>query len=180
MVVAAAVAFGVVEPAFRSAVVVVAFAAVLWPSTGGRWAAGAAGERATASALVGVEGEGWTAFHDVRLPGRRWNLDHVLIGPGGLVVVETKQWRRPVRTIRRHPKVLRERVDWQVEALHRASGTASVAGFLCVHGARVRRLRRGTPVGDGRRLRRWLRRLPPVLDAGEVATLTRWARTTFE
>lgn len=151
-----------------------------WPSRAGRWAAGAAGERATARALAGIERRGWTVLHDVRPPGKRWNVDHLLIGPGGVVIVETKQWREPVRTLRRHPKVLEEHVGWQVEAVQRLLGTDHVHGFLCVHGARVRRLRRSTPVGDGRHLRRWLRRLPRVLDEGGSGDVTRSARRTFE
>jgi zinc transport system permease protein len=157
-----------------------ALALVLWPSSAGRWEAGAAGERATARALLGVEADGWTIFTDVRPPGRRWNLDHLLVGPAGVVVVETKQWRRPVRTWRRHPGVVRERVDWQVDAVRRMLGTDAVAGYLCVHGARVRRLRRWAPVGDGRHLRRWLRRRPAVLHRREVDDLVRVCRRTFE
>jgi hypothetical protein len=152
----------------------------LWPSTAGRWAAGAAGERATARALAGVERDGWTVLTDVRPPGKRWNLDHLLIGPAGVVVVETKQWRRPVRTIRRHPRILRDRVGWQVDAVAGLLGTDAVTGFLCVHGARVRRLRRSTAVGDGRHLRRWLRRRRPVLGRRDVDDLVRTARRTFE
>lgn len=151
----------------------------LWPSSAGRWEAGAAGERATARALAGVERDGWTVLTDVHPPGKRWNLDHLLIGPAGVVVVETKQWRRPVRTIRRHPRVLGERVGWQVEAVARHLGTDAVEGFLCVHGARVRRLRRSTPVGDGRHLRRWLARRRPVLGRREVDDLVRAARQRF-
>ena len=162
------------------ALAALALLAVLWPSTAGRWAAGAAGERATAGALAGIEREGWTVLHDVRPPGKRWNLDHVLVGPGGVVVVETKQWRRPVRTLRRHPRVFHERVGWQVDVVARLLGTDEVHGFLCVQGARVRRLRRSTPVGDGRHLRRWLRRLPGVLTSREVGDLVRVARRTFE
>lgn len=162
------------------ALAVVALAVVAWPSSAGRWAAGAAGEQATARALAGVERAGWTVLHDVRPPGTRWNVDHLLIGPGGVVVVETKQWRRPVRTLRRQPRVLRERVGWQVEAVGRRLGTEHVAGYLCVHGSTVRRLRRWTPVGDGGHLRRWLRRLRPVLRTSEIDDLVRIARRTFE
>lgn len=161
-------------------VVAVALVVVAWPSTAGRWAAGAAGERATARALDGIERAGWTVLHDVRLPGRRWNLDHVLLGPAGVVVVETKQWRRPVRTLRRHPRILDERVGWQCDAVAAALGTEDVWGYLCVHGARVRRLRRWTPVGDPTHLRRWLRRLPDVLDRREISALERRARSVFE
>lgn len=160
--------------------VAVALAVVLWPSSAGRWAAGAAGERATARALEGVGRDGWTVFPDVRLGGRRWNLDHVLVGPPGVVVVETKQWRRPVRTYRRHPRIVEERVGWQCDAVAAALGTDLVRPYLCVHGATVRRWRRWAPIGDGRHLRRWLRRLPPALGRREVDDLARRARAVFE
>ena len=162
------------RPRVAAVAVAVAVGAVIvaWPGRrAGRWAAGAAGERRTAEALHGVEREGWAVLHDVRLRGRRWNLDHVLVGPGGVVVVETKQWRTPVRALRRHPRIVEERVGWQVDALRTATGgRVAVHGFLCVHGAPVRRWRltgaRWAPVGDGRHLRRWLRRLPPTKAAG--------------
>jgi hypothetical protein len=149
-------------------VAVVALVATAWPGRrAGRWASGAAGERRTAAALEGLEADGWTVLHDVRLPGRRWNLDHVLLGPPGVVVVESKQWRTPVRVRRRRPRIWQERVGWQVEAVEAAvGGRLPVHGFLCVHGAAVRRSTwtgaRWAPVGDGPHLRRWLRRLPAV------------------
>jgi hypothetical protein len=157
----------------------IALIVVVWPSSAGRWAAGAAGERRTQSALAGIERDGWTVLHDVHPPGRRWNLDHLLIGPGGVVVVETKQWRKPVRTWRQQPRLLTERVGWQVEAVARLLHSDDVVGFLCVHGAPVRRFRRWTPVGDGRHLRRWLRRRPAVLRAKDVDRLARIAASTF-
>ena len=149
-------------------VVGVALVVAAWPGRrAGRWAAGAAGERRTAAALEGLEAEGWTVLHDVRLARRRWNLDHVLLGAPGVVVVETKQWRDPVRIVRRHPRIWDERVAWQVNAVAEAVGPDTpVHGFLCVHGAPVRRWwwtgARWAPVGDPRHLRRWLRRLPPA------------------
>ena len=153
----------------RGPALLVAAAAVLvvaaWPSRAGRWAAGAAGERSTARALEGLEREGYAVLHDVRLRGRRWNLDHVLLGPGGLIVVETKQWRRAVTVHRRWPKVVEDKVGWQVDAVTKAVGQeVAVHGFVCVHGAKVRRRwwtgARNAPIGDARHLRRWLRRLP--------------------
>ena len=148
-------------------VVAVACVVAVWPDRRSRrWAAGAAGERRTAEALAGVEDEGWTVRHDVRLPGRSWNLDHVLDGPAGLVVVESKQWRadRPVRVVRRRPRIVEERVGWQVDALAATlRDDRPVHGYLCIHGAPVRRWRlmgaRWAPVGDADHLRRWLRRL---------------------
>ena len=40
---------------------------------------------------------GYDVFHDVVIKKRKrqYNLDHVLIGPNGVYVVETKAWRKP-------------------------------------------------------------------------------------
>lgn len=36
---------------------------------------------------------GWSTIHDVRWPGRRLaNVDHVVVGPGGVFVVDSKNW----------------------------------------------------------------------------------------
>ncbi|WP_148571886.1 nuclease-related domain-containing protein [Nocardioides caldifontis] len=60
---------------------------------------GAAGERATAAAL-GALGSGWVALHDHRWPGRRLaNIDHVLVGPGGVFVIDSKNWSGDVRVV---------------------------------------------------------------------------------
>lgn len=53
---------------------------------------GAEGETATADVLGTLPPE-WTAIHDVRWPGRRLaNVDHVLLGPGGIFVIDSKNW----------------------------------------------------------------------------------------
>ena len=58
-----------------------------------RYERGAEGERATGAILDGLRAEGWTVFHDVRWPGRpRANLDHVVVGPGGIFVIDSKNW----------------------------------------------------------------------------------------
>ncbi|RKO23387.1 NERD domain-containing protein [Pseudarthrobacter phenanthrenivorans] len=42
--------------------------------------------------------QGWYVLHDVHWPGRpKANLDHVLVGPGGVVVVDSKNWSGEVR-----------------------------------------------------------------------------------
>lgn len=58
-----------------------------------RWSTGAQGERQVADALPALNGYGWTALHDIRWPDRaRANLDHVVLGPGGIVVIDAKNW----------------------------------------------------------------------------------------
>ena len=53
---------------------------------------GAEGETATAAVLATLP-PGWTAIHDARWPSRRLaNIDHVLVGPGGIFVIDSKNW----------------------------------------------------------------------------------------
>jgi len=57
------------------------------------WAQGSQGERTVAAALVGAEPFGWTMLHDLPWPGRqRANIDHLAVGPGGIVVIDSKNW----------------------------------------------------------------------------------------
>lgn len=67
---------------------------------------GAEGEAATAEALKALSNE-WVVLHDLRWPGRRFaNIDHVVIGPGGVFVIDSKNWSGQVkldgRTIRQN------------------------------------------------------------------------------
>src|SRR6478735_1410466 len=57
------------------------------------WDAGAVGERMVADKLSELVPRGWYVLHDVHWPGRpKATLDHVLVGPGGVVVVDSKNW----------------------------------------------------------------------------------------
>ena len=59
-----------------------------------RWELGAEAERETARRLRVLRLYGWRIRHDLRLTGRRFNLDHVLVSPCGTaaVVADTKRW----------------------------------------------------------------------------------------
>ena len=53
---------------------------------------GAVGEERTAEALDAL-GPDWVVFHDLRWPGRRLaNIDHVVVGAGGVFVIDSKNW----------------------------------------------------------------------------------------
>ncbi len=54
-----------------------------------KWKRGEEGERRTAKALKPLERKGWKVEHDVQRDGRA-NLDHVLTGPPGVFLLETK------------------------------------------------------------------------------------------
>jgi len=57
-----------------------------------QWEKGADGESRTATEL-GRLGPEWTCWHDLKWPGRRLaNIDHIVIGPGGIFVVDSKNW----------------------------------------------------------------------------------------
>jgi hypothetical protein len=53
-----------------------------------RWRQGAEGEKATAKALRALVREGWTLVNDIDTG--RGNLDHVLVGPPGIFLLESK------------------------------------------------------------------------------------------
>lgn len=113
------------------------------------WARGAQGELATAGLLKPLTRHGWHVRHDLRLPGSRANLDHVLIAPEGTVVVlDTKTWHRGRPTVLRggrvccgtedrHAQV--EKVAGYAARVHAALGMPDVVVWplLVVHGSPV-------------------------------------------
>jgi len=55
------------------------------------WQDGAVGEQRTGKSLRPLEARGWVVLHD--LPGDRGNLDHVVVGPAGVFLLDSKRWR---------------------------------------------------------------------------------------
>ncbi len=53
------------------------------------------GERAVGQYLDRLRAKGYEVFHDI--VGDGFNVDHVLIGPAGVISVETKTWSKPLR-----------------------------------------------------------------------------------
>jgi hypothetical protein len=47
----------------------------------------------TEELLDQLERHGWAVLHDLAIPGSRANLDHLVIGPGGVFVIDSKQYR---------------------------------------------------------------------------------------
>jgi len=100
--------------------------------------------------LEALEARGWAIRHDVRLRGRRFNLDHVAVPPCGtaVVIVETKNWHRGrttdlvngrvhCGTEDRHTQV--QRVAEYALLVDQALGLPDVAVWplLVVHGSQV-------------------------------------------
>jgi hypothetical protein len=57
------------------------------------WRRGAAGERRTARLLDPLERHGWAVLHDLAVPGSRANIDHLVVGPVGVFVIDSKHYR---------------------------------------------------------------------------------------
>jgi hypothetical protein len=53
-----------------------------------RWRQGAQGEKATAKALRALERSGWVVLNDIDIG--KGNIDHLVVGPPGVFVLETK------------------------------------------------------------------------------------------
>ncbi|MCQ3921653.1 MAG: NERD domain-containing protein [Planctomycetes bacterium] len=58
---------------------------------------GMEGEQSVGQTLERMRAHGYEVFHDV--PGDGFNVDHVLIGPAGVFVIETKTISKPARGI---------------------------------------------------------------------------------
>lgn len=77
-----------------------ALSLLAWPRYGGRdvgrWRRGAEGERRTGDLLDTLPPGRFVVRHDLRVPGSRANVDHVVIGRTGVWVIDTKATRAPV------------------------------------------------------------------------------------
>jgi hypothetical protein len=62
-----------------------------------RWAHGAEGEELVAEALAKRCGPDVVALHDRRLPGTRANIDHLVVAPSGVWVIDTKRYKGEIR-----------------------------------------------------------------------------------
>jgi hypothetical protein len=144
-----------------------------------RWLRGAAGEEATARELERLPVRRWVVRHDLRIPGSRANLDHLVIGPSGVWVVDTKTTRAEVRVRWGTVRVGDRRLDaaptrWEAQVVADRLGVP-VRPVIALHGRGLRRRGgrcRGVHVvpaaGLPRRLRRGRRRLSRA-DVAELA-----------
>src|SRR5215218_9211002 len=105
------------------------------PQSTRAWAIGAAGEEALASSLSEVPG--LIVLNDRRVPGTRGNIDHIVVGPAGVFVVDAKanpgivtirdrgwllkhDYRLTVN--RRDCSAMADHMEWQMDAVSGALG----------------------------------------------------------
>jgi hypothetical protein len=158
----------------------------------GAWRRGAVGERRTARLLGPLEREGWAILHDLAVPRSRANLDHLAIGPGGVFVIDSKQYRGRLQLDSfgqlwhgRYPLAATLRaVEFEADQAAQILPDPGVAvvPIVAVHGAQVpwgKVVMNGVPVVPARRLPSMLRELPSVLGPERVAGLADQARVRF-
>jgi Nuclease-related domain len=156
------------------------------------WRRGAVGERRTARLLAPLERRGWAVLHDLAIPGSAANIDHLVIGPGGVLAMDSKQYRGRLRVDRdgmvwhgRHLLVSALRTTlWEADQADEVLGIADiqVAAIVAVHGASVPwgvLWAEGVTIVPARRLPDLLCALPPVLGPERVAWLADRARLRF-
>jgi Nuclease-related domain len=156
------------------------------------WRRGAAGERHTARLLQCLERHGWVVLHDLAVPGSAANIDHLAIGPGGVIAIDSKQYRGQLQLDPhgvlwhgRYPLVSTLRATrWEADQVDEVLGLADVdvAAIVAIHGASVpwgRVSVAGVTVASAGLVPDLLRALPRVHSPERVAWLVGRARLRF-
>jgi hypothetical protein len=150
------------------------------------WEQGAAGEVEVAKALEALP-QGWVVLHDLAWPGRpKANLDHVVIGPGGVFVVDAKNWSGTVEVrdhvLRQNGRQRAQTVSSTAEAAialqHLLPVSHPCVGVLCFVGDRaLNGWVRDVMVCSTSNLAAMLTSRPVALDAAEVDACGQAVRT---
>jgi hypothetical protein len=156
------------------------------------WRRGAVGERRTARLLGQLERQGWVVLHDLAVPGSQTNIDHLVIGPGGVFVIDSKQYRGRLQLDPsgrlwhgRYPLApalgaVSFEADQAAQVL--TDPDVVVRPIVAVHGVQVpwgKLVIAGVPVVPARRLPSRLRALPAVLGSERIAAVADHARVRF-
>jgi hypothetical protein len=152
-----------------------------------RYERGAEGEERTHAVLAELVADGYVLLDDLAIPGSKANIDHVLVGPAGVFVIDSKHysgrlsinrgtlWHNQYPQDRELADVRRE-VDAVVAAMT-AAGLATawipVHPYLCVHGTDVPgdpdRILGGILLSPAAHLAARIRAMPRVVPADEAS-----------
>jgi hypothetical protein len=158
------------------------------------WRRGAQGEQRTARLLAPLERHGYQVFHDLAIPGSAANVDHLVVGPTGLFVIDSKRYRGHLHYSAGRLWHGRRPLDRTLETLWwEATQVAETLGFgpdlhvypvLCVHVARLPWLREllvdGIPVLAAGTLRPALRVIRQALSPEQVELVAAQVRAGFQ
>jgi Nuclease-related domain len=160
------------------------------------WLKGGHGEQLTARRLARLP-DSWHVFHDLKVPvpDSMANLDHVVVGPTGVFVIDSKAWSGRIHRSETSFEWLHDgysfrdqltTTEWEAEALGdalydrlRGHGVQPTVRWLwCVHGVALAGggvlMNDGTALLTPRRLVRWLATQPQgQLDQDQVEEVAR-------
>ncbi len=152
------------------------------------WATGADGEERTAAALEPLIAVGFRILHDRRIPRSRANIDHLVVGPPGIFVIETKSFSgkleirgSDVYVAGRRRTSMLDKVRREVASVETALGPELAAlgirvmPLVCVHRAELPLFRSeadGIPIVSAKGMVKRLQAAPARLDLAAVERLT--------
>ena len=76
------------------------------------WSIGAEGERILSEVLASIAGNSLRVLHHRRIRGKRSNIDHLVVAPTGVFVVDAKRYRNARPLLRVEGGLLRPRVEF--------------------------------------------------------------------
>ena len=158
------------------------------------WRHGAHGEQRTARLLAPLERQGYQVFHDLAIPGSAANVDHLVVGPTGVFVIDSKRYRGQVHYSAGRLWHGRRPLDRTLDTLWwEATQVAETFGFgpdlhiypvLCVHVARLPWLREllvdGIPVLAAGALRSALQTTRQALSREQVELVAAHVHASFQ
>lgn len=151
------------------------------------WRTGASGERVTGWWL-GRLPDGWHAFHDIPIGRRGANIDHLVVGPGGVFTINTKNLSGSIvvnpRTLTHNgcrtnylPKASEEARRVSVLLSAAIGRPVEVRGLLAILADEwtIKKQPTDVFVGGPRGAKHWMLRQPTVLHPHEVVEIARAA-----
>ncbi|HET8956428.1 MAG TPA: nuclease-related domain-containing protein [Solirubrobacterales bacterium] len=132
------------------------------------WSQGAEGEEVVGAVLEGLVADGWQVIHDVSFG--RGNIDHVVVGPGGLYTVETKSRRGRLQLDYLDPKMLAQSYG-EMKTLERITSMQVEALLVFSHAYIVDSVpakRRGVTILPARMLAGYFARRRPAMSVEQA------------
>ena len=81
------------------------------PQSTRAWSVGAEGERVLSEMLASLAGESLRVLNDRRIPGTKANIDHLVVCPSGVFVVDAKRYRNSRPELRVEGGLFRARTE---------------------------------------------------------------------
>ncbi|MGN6201270.1 MAG: nuclease-related domain-containing protein [Solirubrobacterales bacterium] len=137
----------------------------------GNWAQGAEGEEVVGGILETLAADGWHVIHDVSFG--RGNIDHIVVGPGGIYSIETKSRAGKVWLAHLEPKMLNQAYA-EKKTLETITGMKVEALLVFSQAYIVEKVpakRRGVMIMPARSLRWYFSRRRPVMSPEQAAEL---------